>query len=132
MAATRVAHQARRATKSMNGDKRTRIGVNATPEEKMLLEMRASNAGISVSKLLLDSALRNESQQAVSPQDIAELRHELYVYRRQLVGMATNLNQLAKLGNATQEFSQDVAPLTARISQLVSDVSTLTRSIKDR
>ena len=132
MAATRVAHQARRATKSMNGDKRTRIGVNATPEEKMLLEMRASNAGISVSKLLLDSTLRNESQQAVSPQDIAELRRELHLYRRQLVGLATNLNQLARLGNATQEFSQDVEPLTARISQLVSDVSALTRSVKDR
>lgn len=116
----------------MNGDKRTRIGVNATPEEKMLLEMRASNAGISVSKLLLDAALRSSSTQTVSPQAIAELREELRVYRRQLIGMSTNLNQMAHHTNATQEFSQDAVPLAAKINQFVKEISTLTSSIKDR
>ena len=127
-----VPGKARRAGKSMNGEKRQRVGVNATLDEYTLLKMKASKSGVSVSKLLLDSALRDSDATKLSVEDVTEVRDNLMVYRRQLIGMATNLNQLAHHTNATQEFSQNAAPLMGKINELIRQIAGFTSVIKER
>lgn len=50
--------QQRRSSRMVNGERRERVAVYLSVEQAQLLRMRADNLGLSMSRVLVDSAFR--------------------------------------------------------------------------
>jgi hypothetical protein len=73
-----------------------------------------------------------ESRAAVPLESAVELQQQLALYQRQLVGVATNLNQLAHHANATQEFASDTRPVVTQVAQLIQQLDAVAQSVRER
>jgi hypothetical protein len=99
--------------------------MRVTADEEAKLQSRASEAGVTVARLLSESALGN----APNPSRRVIIS-ELYAIRRQVQGAATNLNQLAHSANSGVFIDQsDVAEtldawfaLVERMGKIVDEV----------
>ena len=56
---------------------------------------------------------------------VHELVLQLRDYRRQLVGVTTNLNQIAHHANTTSEVPADFAAVVAEVHQLHDDINAI-------
>ncbi len=110
----------RRRRANVDGGRSERITVRLTPAERQLLTMVADQAGVSVQRLMVESALRNESPQAVKD------RRDLLALMRgvqQLVGrVGTNVNQITRAVNATGETRKELAGALAGIQRMLDRV----------
>ena len=105
------------------GGRQHRHVVRVTPEEEARLLLLAGEYKVSVAKLLVDSALAAGTPQSpaatatpaggsAGPVDRA-VAVELFAAVRQLAGIATNVNQIARKANTTGEVAVET-PATLR------------------
>ena len=117
----------RRRSARVRGGHRSRLTVYLTDEERADLEMRAQVSGEAMAKILVDGALhplragRSCGSGAVGV-DISEAVALLRSYWRQLVGVTTNLNQIAHHANTTSEVPADFAEVVADVARLRDDI----------
>ena len=97
-----------------------------TEDEKKALVARAAEENVSVSRLLVESALA----EGESPEGRRAVMAELFELRRLLATIANNMNQLAKLANTSGEVSPraegayaDVRDLMTRIDVAVDELA---------
>ena len=128
--ADEIAAPRRRAKRSPNGQARSVLCVQLTSEERALLEAKAANAGQSMSRVLVTSALRASTSEVINGTDLDRLNEELTVCRRQLVGVAGNLNQLSHHANATMEFPDDAGEVLSQVRSVLFDVQDLIENVK--
>lgn len=121
---TRTPRLDRRRSARTQGVRRGRLTVYLTEEERSLLEARSEVSGESMAKILVDCALHPASAgDGVDAGGAHELVAQLRDYRRQLVGVTTNLNQIAYHANTTSEVPADFAAVVAQIHQLHDDIN---------
>jgi hypothetical protein len=89
----------RRRTR-VEGGRKVRHEVKVTPEEEGRLLRLALQYGVSVPKLLVDSALAGGSQAAATNASVREhTLAEMFKTQRVLSGVANNVNQIARAAN---------------------------------
>ncbi|WP_252864007.1 MobC family plasmid mobilization relaxosome protein [Actinomyces naeslundii] len=116
----------RRRSARTQGVRRGRLTVYLTDEERSLLEARSEVSGESMAKILVDCALHPVSAgEGVDAGGVHELVAQLRDYRRQLVGVTTNLNQIAHHANTTSEVPADFAAVVAEVHQLHDDINAI-------
>ncbi|WP_299039820.1 MobC family plasmid mobilization relaxosome protein [uncultured Pseudokineococcus sp.] len=89
--------------------------VSVTPEEEAVLVRLAESQGVTVVRLLVESAMAPQGE--TSAQRRAAMA-ELFAIRRQLAGIANNVNQLARHANAGDEFPPEARAVLARVKTL--------------
>ena len=97
-------YNVRNSQRQLNGIQRSRLLVNLTRSERVMLEEKAKIMGVPMSHALVRCTLHPVSIDTVEPAMVEDLIGELRDYRRKLTGMANNLNQLAKFANAREEL----------------------------
>ena len=123
---TRTPRLDRRRSARTQGVRRGRLTVYLTDEERALLEARSEVSGESMAKILVDCALHPASAgEGVDAGGVHELVAQLRDYRRQLVGVTTNLNQIAHHANTTSEVPADFAAVVAEVHQLHDDINAI-------
>ena len=114
----------RRRSARTQGGRRGRLTVYLTDAERALLEARSEVSGESMAKILVDCALHPVSAgDGLDAGGAHELVSQLRDYRRQLVGVTTNLNQIAYHANTTSEVPADFAAVVAQIQRLHDDIN---------
>lgn len=103
------------------------VKVRLDDEEKRLLGARAGQLGVSVQGLLVEAALAGGAR-SLTEQRV--LGAELMAIRRLLVALGVNVNQLAKVANATGAIpaetghtSRAVQRVLARLDQTLVELS---------
>lgn len=120
----------RRSKRSANGVQRSTLCVQLTSQERALLEAKAANCGQSMSRVLVSSTLHPATSDVVNPAELDRLNDELMIYRRQLIGVTANLNQLAHHANTTQDFPTQAQAALAEVRSALLDIQDLIESIK--
>ena len=106
--------------------------VKVREDEHVMLVALANARDVTVSRLLLESALAlaDDRNVAVTKAEREAMQDELYTLRRQISGIATNLNQMAHHVNATGEFSAGIAPMAARAVASLDELSQVLEVLK--
>lgn len=120
----------RRSKRSVNGMQRSTLCVQLTSQERALLEAKAANCGQSMSRVLVSCALHPATSEVVDPAQLDRLNDELRIYRRQLIGVTGNLNQLAHHANTTQDFPTQAHDALLQVRSALLDIQDLIESIK--
>lgn len=97
------------------------VRVSFTPEEAERLESLATRARVSLSRIVAERALAPER---VSVTERNAERDVLLRVQRKLTGATTNLNQLAKVANATGRVPAEVGEAAAAVGRLEEELST--------
>ena len=119
----------RRRANAAAGEKRSkRYPVTVTPSEAAELEAKAAAAGMSVPRLLHESA---RSAHVESSTERKAAIAELFSIRQEVAGIATNLNQLARCANTKGTFPVEAAAVTAEFRALFPRVSAAVDRLAD-
>ncbi len=118
-----------RSTRAGGGRRRERITVYVSAEERGLLEARAVNSGVSMSKILVDAAMHSGTSALIDGATLNEYLRVLTDLQNQVRGIAGNLNQLAHHANVTQNFPSDAADVAKRARRLILDVEDVLESV---
>jgi hypothetical protein len=101
--------------------------VKLSEQEQLLIEARAVVAGVTVPRLLVESALAGDAQTA---SERRALLAEFFGARRLLAAVSNNVNQLAAAANSTGEVPVElhatlhaVARVTARLDAAVTELT---------
>ena len=118
----------RRQTRHEGG--RRAVCVRLSTEELLVLRSRADQLGVTVPKYLVDTGLAEQSfdhavTDAALAAEIRMLSQELLPVRRDLYGVATNLNQLAKWANTEHMFPDMALALGDEIGQIIGRLTNL-------
>ncbi|MGV8970616.1 MAG: MobC family plasmid mobilization relaxosome protein [Microbacteriaceae bacterium] len=106
----------RRRANVLPGEKRSkRYPVTVTPAEAAELEVKAAAAGMSVPRLLHESAKSSHVETSTGRKAAIA---ELFGLRREVAGIATNLNQLARFANTEGTFPAEAVAVTAEFRAL--------------
>jgi len=89
--------------------------VSVTPEEEAVLVRQAESQGVTVVRLLVESAM---APQGETPAQRRAAMAELFAMYRQLAGIANNVNQLARHANAGEDFPPEARAVLARVKAL--------------
>lgn len=89
--------------------------VSVTPEEEAVLVRLAESQGVTVVRLMVESAM---APQGETPAQRREAIVELFAVHRQLAGVANNLNQLARHANAGDAFPPEAGAVMAQVRTL--------------
>ncbi|MFC7650663.1 hypothetical protein ACFQX6_67630 [Streptosporangium lutulentum] len=90
------------------------VKVRLSTAEKVKIEARAMNLGVSVQRLLVEAAL------ATNRLTLTERRShviELMALRRLVTALSNNLNQLARVANASGNVPRAFGPTSAAIAR---------------
>lgn len=120
----------RLSSRVANGQRRHRIQVNLTAEQVQLLRMRADNLGLSMSRVLVDSAFKPVESGEI---DAAALRESVVLlreYRRKLEGATTNLNQIAKHANTVSQVPANFGDVVRRLEEVTDEVNDLLLKVR--
>lgn len=101
------APKSRRRSRQFNvtGGRQVVHKVKVTPEQELRLQERARDARMTVSRLLVESALADELGETATAR--REVAVELFGAFRLLASIANNVNQIAKATNATGQWQDD-------------------------
>ena len=116
--------RAKRLVRDAAGRQRV-IYVRLSKDEDERIRCRAAAAGVSPQRLLVELAL-------LGPAGASE-RHAVNTamlgVRRQIIGMATNLNQLAKWANSRQQLPPGLEATLAAVQRMEAQVATLVQDL---
>ncbi len=102
--------------------------MTVTPTEAAELEAKAAAAGMTVPRLLHESAKSAHVETStVRKAAIAEL----FSVRREVAGIATNLNQLARYANTEGTFPAEAEAVTAEFRKLFPRVTAAVDRLAD-
>jgi hypothetical protein len=116
--------KARRQRRVVLGRQRS-VHVRVSDAQRRELLERAGRAGVSAPKFLLDNALSDGP-------GIVERRAAIAMFlslRRQLIGVATNINQMAKVANATGRIPVGWADALSTVTAMETAVVEAIRAI---
>lgn len=102
---SRARAQRRRRRANVSGGRHHTHEVKVSAEEEARLLMLAEEQGVGVVRLLVESALASSGE---TPTQRRELLAELFAVHRVLSGIANNINQIAKVTNATGEWQPEL------------------------
>lgn len=119
----------RRSARSVRGEKRSRITVTLSPYERVMLEQKALATGVSMSRLLVESALHTRRTNEVSIAELSAAITSLNEVKRQLVGIATNINQIAHHVNSTQVVTDEIVPVAETAHELIDHIQHLIEAV---
>jgi Bacterial mobilisation protein (MobC) len=108
------AHGRRRRANAPGGRSHAHL-VRVTSAEGQRLRSLAERQRVSVPRLLVESALAEAGETTTERRDAIA---ELFRLRRSLIGVATNVNQLAKHANATGTFPSDADAVLPRVREM--------------
>jgi len=107
----------RRRRANVAGGRPFTHGVRVTVEEEAQLVRLAEEQHVSVPRLLVESAL---SRAGDTPSARRKAMADLFAMRRQLAGLATNVNQLAKVANTEGQVPVGTAAALTAIAELAA------------
>lgn len=90
------------------------VKLRLSDDEFAAVAARAQAAGVSAQRLLLEAALAD----GTTPAERRAVRTKLASAQRQLVGLGTNVNQLARVANSTGRVPAGTEEALARIAAL--------------
>lgn len=110
----------RRRREHVPGGRRHAHLVKVSPEEEGALCARAGRLGVSVPRLLVESALSegggvDVERRAREDEARKEMLLGLFALRRAVGAIGVNLNQIAKATNATGEIEETLVPAVAHL-----------------
>jgi hypothetical protein len=103
-----------------DGARQKRYTVKANKEEQTQLEARALVRGVTVPRLMVESALNLHIE---TDTDRKEAIAELFALRRLLANVANNVNQMAKYANEERAFPADADAIVKEYRALVPQIS---------
>lgn len=112
----------RRNRRLVRGGRDMQVKAWVSEPEKLALEVRAHENGISVARLLVQSALGGGFGGAVGQE---RLLRELTMTRTLLSRMSSNINQIARWANSEKEFPGDAAAAVAAARGLMRELDAL-------
>jgi len=104
------------------GDHRVKV----SPEEAAVLARLAAEQGVSVPRLLVESAMAGDRETAVRRRDAMV---ELFAIRRLLAVVSNNVNQVARHANSGTEFPADAAATLDAVRRLVPRIDATISSL---
>ena len=93
--------------------------VKVTDYEEAQLRLRADEQNVTIPRLLIEAALARGGE---TPTESREKLVELFRVRRQLAGLATNVNQIAHAVNTDGRMPIGSAAALARIEEVVDKI----------
>ena len=103
--------------RSVRGGRVIAHKVKVLADQEARLQGLAAEQGVSVSRLLVESALAGDGWTSAQRR---ELVRQLLAARRDLAGLATNVNQLARWANTVERFPRDAAERVSRIDEAIA------------
>ncbi len=114
-----------RRQRRLVGGRSRPIKVKVSDEQYEQLAAMAAAGGVSIPKLLVDGVLARDGLTVSQRQG----RYATFMaLRRQLAGVATNLNQIAKWANTEHQMPQDLALV---LDQVQTTTASLDEAIED-
>ena len=110
----------RRRRANVEGGRQHYHQVKVTAEEEALLLQRALVQGVTVPRLLVESALAAERGETVTERRNAAA--ELFGVHRLLGTIANNVNQMAKATNATGEVQRELSGAMAAVRRVADRI----------
>jgi len=109
----------RRANVPQDRKRDRRYEVSVNQDEDVQLQARAIAAGVTVPRFLFESAM---SAHVETDTDRKAAIAELFKLRRDMAGVATNVNQLAKWANEERAFPADAEAVVAEYRSVVAEI----------
>ena len=105
------------------------INVRVSEQERAALSEKATRAGVTIPRLLVEAALEGDGAQI--RQERLGLARALNETRARLATVANNVNQLARVANTTGELGQaeQLAQTRAEVAELVAELRTASRTL---
>ena len=98
--------------------------VKLTDEQELAVQAAARVQGVTVARLLADSALK-APRASVSREDLTEL----FAVTKLIAALGRNVNQLAKVANATGELAPETEATLASVLRVFDRIRTLPREL---
>lgn len=111
----------RRANVPQDRKRDRRYEVSVNQDEDVQLQARAIAAGVTVPRFLFESAM---SAHVETDTDRKAAIAELFKLRRDMAGVATNVNQLAKWANEERAFPADAEAVVIEYRAVVAEIRT--------
>ena len=117
----------RRRRANVAGGRHHQHFVKVAPEEEAVLARLAAAQGVTVPRLLIESTLDGVGE---TPSERRLAMAELFAIRRQLAGVANNVNQLARLANVEERYAvgtvdalREIRGVVGRIDRAIDGLS---------
>ena len=108
----------RRANADVPRDRRYVVKVNAVEDAQ--LRGRAVVAGVTVSRLLFESAMNSHIETDTARKEVVS---EVFAVRRLMANVANNVNQLARYANSESVFPAEAEAVVAEYRSIVPRLS---------
>ncbi len=105
---------------NVDGGRTHRHVVKLTTEQELAAQARAKVSGVTVARLLADSALAQQ-RALIAHEDLAQL----FALTNHVAAVGRNLNQLAKAANATGELEPETAAAIESVMRLFDRLHTI-------
>jgi hypothetical protein len=116
----------RKCCENVAGGREKRHSVYVTPEEDAVLRARAAAQSIGVPRLLFESAMADGGETST---DRKAAIATLFAIARQVSGIATNVNQLARYANTEGVFPPEAEALTVECRDLLIEIHEVIREL---
>ena len=118
MSERRLFGRQRRANADVPRNRRYVVKVNAVEEAQ--LRARAGVAGVTVSRLLFESAMNSHIETDTARKEVVS---EVFAVRRLMANVANNVNQLARYANTESVFPAEAEAVVAEYRSIVPRLS---------
>lgn len=118
----------RRRRANVEGGRQHFHKVKVTPEEEAQLLQLAEAQGVTIPRLLVESAL--SSTPGETPTERKQVIAELFAVHTLLARVSNNVNQIARHANAGDEFPADAAGTLAYVRKLAFRISDVVEGIR--
>lgn len=125
---SRLFGRSRRANARGEAKRAKRYEVSVTPEEDTQLRARAAVRGVTVPRLLFESAMSVHVQ---TDTDRKAAIVEIFAVRRLLANLANNANQLAKYANSEGTFPAEADAIVSEYRAIVPRLSAAIEKLAD-
>ncbi len=110
------------------GGRAVRHVVKVTPEQELELVALAQDRGVTVARLLVDSALDRERNVIATRDDLVQL----FALSNLVAAVGRNINQLTKVANSTGEFPAELRASLDAVYAMVRRLDEVSRAITGR